>query len=80
MTQTKRGRKPAAPTHAGTGHTCGQCVNGMWNKENRDYTGVPFMIYCENSTYSKTKDWRGVCYDNTEACGQFKEGQKDEPR
>lgn len=47
---------------------------------NFNYEGKPFLCYCEHGTYAKTKDGRGVCYDNTEACRQFKEGKKDEPR
>ena len=45
---TKRGRKPAAVQHAGTGHTCGECVKGHYNLMNFNYEGKPFMIYCEH--------------------------------
>ena len=34
---TKRGRKPAAVQHAGTGHTCGECVKGRYNFANFNY-------------------------------------------
>ena len=73
-------RKMKSPVHAGDVHTCGECCRGEWNMNNFNYNGKPFMIYCEHSTYAKTKDGRGVCFDDTEACNQFKEGKKDEPR
>ena len=62
--------------HAGTGRTCGECCRGEWNMNNFNYKGKPFLCYCEHSTHAKTKDGRGVCYDNTEACRQFKDGSK----
>lgn len=77
MTQTQRGRKPATPTHAGTGHTCGQCARGTWNAENRDYTGAPFMIYCEHGTQGYSKRVRQfVTYKDCEACENYKKGQR----
>lgn len=78
MTQTKRGRKPAAPVHAGTGHTCGQCEHGYWNKENRDYTGAPFIIYCYygRQGYSK-REKQFVTYKDCDACEHYKQGKRE---
>lgn len=79
MTQTQRGRKQAAPKHAGTGYTCGQCARGMWNEENRDYLGYPFMIYCEHATQAYSRRVRQfVTYKDCEACEYYKQGQKAE--
>lgn len=58
------------------GKTCGECARVCWNECNFDYQGKPFLIYCENSTYARTRDGRGVCYDNTTACENFIIGKK----
>ena len=76
MTQTKRGRKPAAPVHAGTGHVCGECARGEWNTENRNWKKEVFFGYCERATFARTPDGRGVFLDNTPACEIFQAGAK----
>lgn len=58
------------------GHVCGECARGCWNRENLNWCGMPFLIYCDFSTYSKTKDGRGVCFDSTPACPEFLYGSK----
>jgi hypothetical protein len=71
-------RKMKAPTHAGTGYTCGQCARGAYNMENRDYTGAPFLIYCEHGTqgYSKrVRQW--VTYKDCDACEHYQKGQRE---
>lgn len=74
---TKRGRKPAAVQHAGTGHTCGECVNGRYNLANFNYDGKPFMIYCENGErgYSHIEK-SNVTYADCAACECFKAGDR----
>ena len=74
---TKRGRKPAAVQHAGTGHTCGECVNGRYNLANFNYDGKPFMIYCENGErgYSHIEK-SNVTYADCAACECFKAGER----
>lgn len=69
-------RKTKSPVHAGDGHTCGECAKGEWNTDCFNYRGKPFLIYCEYSTYARTRDGRGVCYDNTTACENFIVGKK----
>lgn len=79
MTQTKRGRKPAAQQHAGTGHTCGECASGRWNNENLDYTGSPFLIYCEHGAKGYSKRVQSfVTYKTCEACTCFQFGERKE--
>lgn len=74
---TKRGRKPAAVQHAGTGHTCGECVNGRYNLANFNYEGKPFMIYCEHGErgYSHVEK-SNVTYAYYAACECFKSGER----
>lgn len=77
MTQTKRWRKPAAPKHAGTGHTCRECALGVWDEENRDYTGEPFIIYCERGKQGYSKRVRQfVTYNDCSACEHYQQGKK----
>ena len=58
--------------------TCGQCSRGTWNAENRDYTGAPFMIYCEHGTQGYSKRVRSfVTYKDCSACEHYKQGQRE---
>ena len=78
MTKTKRGRKPAAPKHAGTGYTCGECAIGSYNMENRDYTGAPFIIYCDHGTQGYSKRVSSfVTYKDCNACEHYQQGQRE---
>ena len=69
-------RKTKSQAHAGTGHTCGQCALGECNMENRDYTGAPFLIYCEHGTQGYSKRVRSfVTYKDCDACEHYQQGQ-----
>ena len=75
---TKRGRRPAAVQHAGTGHTCGECVKGRYNLANFNYEGKPFMIYCEHGErgYSHIAK-SNVTYAYCAACEHFVNGKRE---
>jgi hypothetical protein len=71
-------RKMKAPTHAGTGYTCGQCARGAYNMENRDYNGAPFLIYCEHGTQGYSKRVRQfVTYKDCSACEHYQQGKRN---
>lgn len=64
-------------THAGNGHTCGECCRGEWNMNNFNYNGKPFLCYCEHSTYAYSpRRACCTCFDNTPACECFKDGER----
>ena len=78
MTQTKRGRKPAAVQHAGTGHTCGECVKGRYNLMNFNYECKPFMIYCEHGERGFSHlEKSNVTYADCAACEHFVQGKRE---
>ena len=69
-------RKTKSPVHAGEWHTCGQCARGAYNMENIDYTGAPFLIYCEHGTQGYSKRVRSfVTYKDCDACEHYQQGQ-----
>ena len=59
--------------------TCGECSNGEWNEENRNYLGETFLIYCEFGKCGFCRSHKkGVTYRDTEACKQFKERSEND--
>lgn len=65
-------------THAGTGHTCGECVKGCYNLANFNYEGKTFMIYCDHGErgFSLIKK-SNVTYADCAACEHFIQGKRD---
>ena len=65
-------------THAGTGRTCGECVQGHYNLANFNYEGKPFMIYCEHGErgFSLVKKLN-VTYADCAACENFVQGKRE---
>lgn len=63
--------------HAGTGHTCGECVKGRYNLANLNYEGKPFMIYCEHGErgYSHVEKLN-VTYADCAACDNYRQNKE----
>lgn len=71
------GRKKIIKSHAGTGHTCGECMLGIWNEDNFDYQGKPFLIYCIYATYAYNKRaGMPVSMSHHDACPNFVQGER----
>ena len=63
-------------SHAGTGHTCGECRHGQWI-DDKDYQGNSFAIHCKYATWAINRIKNiGVCLDVTPACSMFEHGEK----
>ena len=67
-------RPVKAPTHRGTGHTCGECSLPCWNTENRNFKGEAFIGRCCWSNYGRIINGAGVVYTEREACEHFGAG------
>lgn len=71
-------RKTKSPVHAGTLHTCGECVKGRYNLANFNYEGKPFMIYCEHGERGFSRiEKSNVTYADCAACEHFVQGKRE---
>lgn len=61
--------------HPGTGHTCGECLRGVYSQKHtsRDTHGRPFLKICEFSEYATNAAGEHVCLNSTAACSNFVE-------